>query len=566
MGRSARDLRYLENRKEINPPLPSCISDKMTKIDDDFEKFEQEIFDTLMERNPHFATHLGIHKYDHKLPDGSKQKHLGDIEMMKDALKELKGFGDEELSEDNRMAKKVGVHLIELLIFEDEELEQWKKSPSVPDIIGSSIFPLIKRDFAPFEERFEDIKKRVEGVPEFIEQSKTALTEPIRLWVDMAIESSERIPMLFKMVMMIAHEKGVEDEKLEGFEKAMDRADEALEGYVDWLTDKRVEAGDDFTIGEEKFEKLLKKRKIPYQQEEILDLGEKYLVECKEDMKKYADMIDEDKAIEEVLEDILSQTPDDFEEAKKWYEEGLQDAKNFVIDNDLCTIPENEEIEVTETPDYLRHIIPFAAYMGPAKFEEKRKGIYLVTRPSNEKAWENMAYWDVRNTTVHEGYPGHHLQLSAALTQNDVFVMFSHAIETIEGWAHYCEEMMKDHGFDDEPEARLLQNKDLVWRAARIIVDVKLSTGKMSFEDAVNFMKDEVGMRDEAAVAEVKRYTQHPGYQLSYLLGKHMIKDLREDVKEEMGDEFNEKFFHDTILYAGSLPLVYIRDLFDKDR
>ncbi len=536
----------------------------MTEADDDFGEFEQEVFDTLMERNPHFATHLGIHKYDHKLPDGSKEKHLGDIEMMEDALEELKGFEDDELSEENRSAKKVGIHLIELLLFEDEELEQWKKSPSVPEVIGGSIFPLIKREFAPFDERFDNIKKRVEAVPEYIEQSKSALTDPVRLWVDMAIESSERIPMLFKMVMMIAHEKGVGDDKLEEFEKAMDRADEALEEYVDWLTDKRLEAGEDFTIGEERFEELLEKRKIPYSSDEILDIGKKYLVECKEEMERYADKIDEEKAIEDVLEEVLSQTPEDFEEALEWYEEGLQDAKNFVIENDLCTIPENEEIEVTETPDYLRHIIPFAAYMGPAKFEERRKGIYLVTRPSNEKAWKNMAYWDVRNTTVHEGYPGHHLQLSAALKKNDVFILFSHAIETIEGWAHYCEEMMKDHGFDDTPEARLLQNKDLVWRAARIIVDIKLSTGKMSFSEAVKFMKDEVNMAEEAAVAEVKRYTQHPGYQLSYLLGKHMIKELKDDVKEDMGSDFSEKFFHDTILYAGSLPLVYLEDLFEK--
>lgn len=536
----------------------------MSGTDDDFKKFEQDTFDKLMERNPHFATQVGIHEYDHELPDGSKEKHLEDIEILEEAVEKLKKFDSGKLSDDNRLAKKLGVHFLELLLFEDKELEKWKRSPSVPDVLGSSIFPLIKRNFAPFEKRFENIKKRVEGIPNFIEESKTALEEPVRLWVDMAVESCERLPMLFKMVMMIAQEKDIGDDKLKEYEEAVEEADEALDGYIDWLKHKRSGAEEDFAIGEDKFQKLLDKRKIPYEIDEILDMGKNYLVKHKEEMERYADEIDDEKEVEDVLGGVLSETPEDFEEALSWYEKGLEDAKNFVIENDLCTIPENEDIEVTETPDYLRHMIPFAAYMGPAKFEEKRKGIYLVTPPSNEKARKNMAYWDVRNTTVHEGYPGHHLQLSAALTNNDVFVLFSRAIETIEGWAHYCEEMMKDHGFDDTPEARLLQSKDLVWRSARIIVDIKLSSGLMSFEEAVEFLKDEVNMDEEAAVAEVKRYTLHPGYQLSYLLGKHMIKELKHDVKEEMGDEFTEKFFHDTILYAGSLPFVYLKELFER--
>jgi uncharacterized protein (DUF885 family) len=165
---------------------------------------------------------------------------------------------------------------------------------------------------------------------------------------------------------------------------------------------------------------------------------------------------------------------------------------------------------------------------------------------------------------VHEGYPGHHLQLTCANKNPSLTRTLSRAIETIEGWAHYCEEFMKEIGYDDTLESRFVQTLDSIWRATRIIIDVKLSCGKMSFNEAVDFLIEQTGMEKKAAIAEVKRYTQNPAYQLSYLLGKHLIKDLKMRVKKRMGSSFSDKFFHDTILNAGSLPMKYIEEIFDE--
>ncbi len=530
--------------------------------DKEFRKFEEELFNTIVERNPHLATHVGIHDHDHLLPDGSMEKHLEDIELIEKARGELESFDAKKLSQENMFARKVGLHVLDMMLLNEKDIEMWKKNPSVPGIIGGSIFPLLKREFAPFEERLESIIGRIESIPDFIESSKSSLVEPVVLWIDMAIESVRQLPMLFKLVMMIAQEKGIKEDTLIRLSKAVDRADEALERYDVWLEEKRSEASDDFTIGDELFDELLKKRKLGYEANDILELGEDYLEKTKKNMRIYAEQIDPGKDVWEVLEEITSETPADIDDALEWYRKGLEEAKEFVIEHELCTIPEDEEIEVTETPEYLRHLIPYAAYMGPAKFDDIKKGIYVVTPPAGDNGWKKMSYWDVRNTTVHEGYPGHHLQISCSTTIDDYLIMFSRAIETIEGWAHYCEEMMKEHGFDDTPEARLIQNRDILWRAARIIVDVKLSTGKMSFEEAVDFLVDKVKLERPSALAEVKRYTQNPAYQLSYLLGKHMLMELKEEIKERMGDDYSEKFFHDTILYSGSVPIEYLRERF----
>ncbi len=533
-------------------------------INEKFNEFEKEVFDTFIERNPVAATHLGIHEHDHRLPKVTEEKILEDIELMEDWLEKLKDFEDEELSEENELAKRLGLHIFELRLFNLKEIKQWEQAPQAPNVIGSAILLLLKREFAPLEERLESIISRIEDVPRTLDEEKSRLENPVRLWIDMAIESAEQLPMLFKLIQMVAKEERLEEKKLEEISEATNKADEALDDYIEWLKEQRQKADDDYTIGEEKFEELLEKRELGYESEKILEIGQELLKEAKGEMEKYAEKITPEGDVEDAVKKVESEVPENFEEAIEWYEKGLDDAKEFVQKNDLATIPENEDIEVIETPEYMRNIIPFAAYMGPAKFDDIRKGMYMVTPPENHNKLNNYSYWDVRNTTVHEGYPGHHLQISASLENDDIFRLFSHATETVEGWAHYCEEMMKDHGFDDTPEAKLIQSKDIVWRAARIIVDVKLSTGKMSFDEAVNFLVEKVRMDRQDAEKEVRRYTQNPAYQLSYLLGKQMIKDLKEKVKEKMGEDFDEKFFHNTILYAGSVPMKYLREIFDK--
>ncbi len=217
----------------------------------------------------------------------------------------------------------------------------------------------------------------------------------------------------------------------------------------------------------------------------------------------------------------------------------------------------------------MRPLIPFAAYFSPAKFDPMQTGIYLVSpseRGSHMMGEHN--YPSIHNTTVHEGYPGHHLQLTCANLYAPMarFLGFfcDTATEMVEGWAHYCEAMMKDHGFYNTPQSRYIMINDGIWRAVRILIDIRLSQGHMSFDEAVAMLQQETGMEKTGAVGEVKRYTQSPAYQLSYLLGKHLLFDLKKDVQQWMGNRYTEIFFHDTILQAGSIPISYLRKIFRR--
>jgi uncharacterized protein (DUF885 family) len=379
----------------------------------------------------------------------------------------------------------------------------------------------------------------------------------------MAVEASERLPA-FLDVIQVAAEGQVPRNVLQELRGAVEESQASLREYEVWLREEVMpEASEAHVLGEERFRRLLELRRLGCDVEELRELGERYLRETKEELRMVARAIDPEASVEEVSERIKADHPPTFQEVLEEVRRAIEEARRFVQEKRLATLPPAERLTVVETPSYLRAVLPFAAYFPPAKFDRVQEGVYVVTPPTDgEELLREHNRASIRNTAVHEGYPGHHLQLSAANMNPSLIRQLTFGVaaaETVEGWAHYCEDLMQETGFSSSPDVRFMQLQDIIWRACRIIIDVDLHCGRMSFDDAVEMLVRETGMERASAVAEVKRYTQYPTYQLSYLLGKHLILELRRDVERRMGDRFSHAFFHDTILYGGSLPFFLLR-------
>jgi uncharacterized protein (DUF885 family) len=121
--------------------------------------------------------------------------------------------------------------------------------------------------------------------------------------------------------------------------------------------------------------------------------------------------------------------------------------------------------------------------------------------------------------------------------------------------------MMREQGFDDGPRFRLMLHTDAIWRACRIILDVRLHRGELTVEQAVDFLVDQTNFERENALAEVQWYTYRPTYPLSYLLGRTLLLELRADEQRRLGDRFSLRAFHDGLLRNGSLPISFHRRL-----
>ncbi|MEM2118694.1 MAG: DUF885 domain-containing protein, partial [Candidatus Bathyarchaeia archaeon] len=534
--------------------------------DETFEKIVNEALDKLLANNPDMATSLGLHDpYDYFLPNASTEQILADLKLMEQAVEKLKAsVNRDELNDQHKIDFEVLENALEQWKFRIYEQRTHELDPDALSQIGGLIFIMLTRNYAPLEKRIDAIASRIEKTPKFLEEFRSRFehSRPVKLWTEMAIEAAQNMQGLF-MFVLHATKGRVSEEVYAKLSKAVENLQPALLTHMKWLQDISQKTVEEFALGKEKFEKLIQLRNLGMSSEEILQLGTKYLNDLKIEREKLAQQIASGKSVDEVMKIIGKNSPSTFEEALEYTRRIMEEARKFVQEKKIATVYDEDVLLVEETPAFLAPVIPFAAMMMPAKFDKPQIGVYIVTRPKDpSNLGKHLNYYAVRNTATHEAFPGHFLQ-GAISNRGSLIPLFAYGTETVEGWAHYCEQMMAEKGFTNDLETQLIRVNDMIWRAVRIIVDVKLSRGEMSFDEAVQMLVNETGMSKEGATAEVKRYTQTPGYPLSYLLGKHLILKLKEEQMQKLGSRFDEKEFHDTITANGYLPISLLRKVFD---
>jgi uncharacterized protein (DUF885 family) len=236
----------------------------------------------------------------------------------------------------------------------------------------------------------------------------------------------------------------------------------------------------------------------------------------------------------------------------------MRQARDFTASRELARVPD-AELRVVPTPEFLRALTPFAAYLGPGAFDEEQRGFFFVTLPEPWEEWRTHCRAELPSTALHEGVPGHHLQIVTGNRLPRVVRRVLSSPATTEGWALYCESLMAELGFLRTPAERFFQVHHLLWRALRITLDVSLHTKGMKVETAVQMLRDELGFDDASATAEVRRYCAHPTYQLCYAVGRREILRLREDARRARGGDFSLAAFHDELLGYGAFPTALAR-------
>ena len=250
------------------------------------------------------------------------------------------------------------------------------------------------------------------------------------------------------------------------------------------------------------------------------------------------------------------------------YRDALAAARRFVVEHDLVTLAPDEQLVVEPTPAALRGSLPFAAYEGAGPYDRRPRGFYWVTVPSDglsadalSRALGGHPFASMPTVGVHEAYPGHHTQFgranrAATLARRVAFIPDGGML-LIEGWAFYCEEMMEAQGFLAAPAVRLMRLNDQLWRACRVVIDMELNLGLMSFDQAVEFLSSEAHIDRPAAELEVRWYAAAPGYPMAYLIGKREIMALAADFARRRSPSL--KAFHDELLEWGATTPALIR-------
>jgi uncharacterized protein (DUF885 family) len=203
------------------------------------------------------------------------------------------------------------------------------------------------------------------------------------------------------------------------------------------------------------------------------------------------------------------------------------------------------------------------AYYQQAAMDGSRPGTFFA----NLRDVSETATWTMKTLAYHEGIPGHHFQISTALSLKDLPMIRQQTLYSAyaEGWALYAERFAAEIGmYKDDPFGDLGRLEAEIFRAARLVVDTGLHAQGWSREQAIAYMRDTTGMNETEVVTEVERYMGQPGQACAYKIGQLKILELRDRAKTALGPRFNLKDFHSVVLENGGVPLTVLDKLVNE--
>lgn len=533
-----------------------------------FQKIADAAIDYLLQCSPVRATQAGIHDYDTELDRADRASRAARNQRLGEFIDQLSRVNPALLSRDERFDLQILTSNLNTEVISDTVYRRWDRDPTLAlEVALYGCLALVMRDFAPLEERITSLTGRVRAVPRLLDEVKVnlGLQEEIpTVWAEMAEGLCASAEAFFQSLVDDIAKSSPQRGDLAS---TVEAAKSAVSDYHSFLKSQLTRRSrGSYAAGWPTFAALLKNlHGIESTSEELIAFGESEITRVKSQIEAVAREIDTDKSVADIFEEIKSTLPP-VKNLLDVYRDYVKLSEQFIRQKKLITLPEDIALEVVPTPEFVRHTFPYAAYSPPAPLDNSQKGQYWVTPIPTDITPEDRALlqrnhnpYQAHLISLHEGFPGHHVQLTrAAGLPSRVRKLFDSNV-FLEGWALYCEEMMWEQGYFKDKRYRLMQLYLELWRACRVVIDVKLHTGLMSFTEAVNLLVEVAQLDKLSAIAEVKRYSQSPTQPLSYLVGKRQIMKLRNDCEKLRGERFSLCEFHDHLLGLGSVPINLAR-------
>jgi uncharacterized protein (DUF885 family) len=527
--------------------------------DAELDAAQQEYVALLVKLSPESATALGIHDHDTELDTRDPAAWNALIESEAAFLRKLEStFAGAKLSRRAETDLSLMVHQLRVDLRRKREEQPLVRRPDLYASPMGALFLMTARDYAPAKDRASQILARIEAIPAVLAQGQKNLGAPPAIWTRVGMDRCDGAKAFF------AEQRAFLLANLPGERARVDAAvAKATKAYQDFKTylGKVVlpRSNGSFAAGKDMFEFLLREDYfVTDSAEQVRDMGKRIFDKTNAEMLVVAKRIDpKAKGWPEVTAKLKGNHPT-AEGLLAAYRAEVQRARKFLVDKDVVPFPAGDDLVVMDTPVFQRSTIT-AAYDQPPPFDKNTRGLFFVTpidkslsKAKQEEMLRENDHGDIVDTSVHEAYPGHHLQLSFARLHPSPARKVTDAAIFSEGWALYSEELMAELGYYTDEE-RLLQLEWTLVRAARVVIDVGLHTAGMTYEAAIKMLTDEVHLERTLAESEVKRYTMSPTQPLAYLTGREMIFRMREREKARLGDKFSLKAFHAEVLSRGTI-------------
>jgi uncharacterized protein (DUF885 family) len=533
--------------------------------------FVDDYLSFLYEVHPTGATMDGVHIHDDLIEDYRRAAIDTHVSALAGFARRLDGIPADRLPLREQVEHQIVSSNIRARQFELEAVRSWERNPHVyADTLASSLAAQAIFNYAPETERARRVLSKLRQVPRLVQAARDNIKEPPAIYVKVGIDTW-RGTMAFIDRDLPRAFAGVDDIHLLGdLDDACKEAVRTIGGYVDDLeNDIRPKAKGTFRLGRDRFEQKLRLEEgINLPVDRLLAIAMRELAAAQEEFRQLAGRLNGTDPIEAWRKAKHKQHPEPGALITTAREQ-LAELHTFLSRNSILSMPESGDVAVAPTPEFFRW--SSASMWTPGPFESRpSRAMYYLTdvdpKWEPDRKLEHLRDFNLPTLwaiSIHEVYPGHFLhyqflrKVDSKVRRSTLFAPGSY----MEGWAHYCEQMMIEAGFGrGDHSIKLGQLAESLVRLARFIVGIRLHTEDWSVEQGVRFFRDEAFLEESHARREAERGTFDPTY-LVYSAGKMMLLKLRHDWYEEKGGKPSLRAFHDALLSHGSAPFWALRRL-----
>jgi hypothetical protein len=551
------------NRSREPVPAPSAASPATATWAADspdggaqpFSPLAERVLGELLADDPATARELGLHEYDGLVGAISKEATGARIARLRETATKLDAIASEGLTADEALDRSELRSWVASSLFSLVDMDAPRKSPQFyENLFGVSSY--IDHEYAPLEVRAERLTAHEEAALAELPHVRENLTPPLSMPVaEVAARNFAGFATYLRGDVVKVMGSAGDPPQRERFARANEALAKAALELAAWLKKEATHGDQSHVLGPRRYAELLRVQEgLTLPIDEFARMNEVDLLANK---KAYEDLAARVKP-KPVLEARLFTTA----------EKMMRDARAFLGERSIVTVVASDAPIVRETPPYERWNAASIEMSGP--FDAAKSAFYQLTIPDH--SWPEKAraeylgtLGDLLGTTIHEVYPGHFVQGRWAEHAPTRVQKAFDSYSFVEGWAHYCEQMMIDEGFGkSDPANRLAMLRGALLRNCRFAASVGMHARGMTLEQAeARFVTD---CHQDAATAheQAVRGTFDPGY-FAYTLGKLQILALRDEAKAKLGERFSLERFHDALLAHGAPPIALLRDRVLRD-
>lgn len=527
------------------PPPPPSVTPRPAS---EWAGFISQTIEQLFTLDPAFAVYQGRHDFDGRLPDWSETGLQNMTAFWQNGVAQANAFTG--LDPTQQFEKDLFVQFASAQLFWLQDADMPHSNPAF--YINGGLDPnvYLTRAYADLPTRMRAVISFLQAVPNATTNIRANLRMPMpATFISYASAAFHGYATYYSSDIQPVFASVNDPALQQQLSAAITNATTAMNNLATWVDSNAASANQNFALGSTRFAQMLATNEaVTTPIADLLSIGQADLVRNQNALVAACNLYAPGQSVTNCVISASGQQAPDGNVAAATRQIG--ELRDFVVANDLVTIPANEQVIVRLSPPYNRGNPAYIDPPGP--YETGIPSIYYIS-PNVTISEQSLLF-----TTVHEAMPGHFVQFLASnrapLLSQRLFVFSGFA----EGWAHYSEEMMWEAGLRGTPEAHIGQLLNALLRNCRFLAAIQMHTQGMSVAQAQAMFQQQCYQSAGTAAQQAARGTFDPGY-LNYLLDKLMIRRLRADWTATRGGRPAWKAFHDQFLSYGGPPVPLVR-------